>query len=155
MHGWISSWKNTVHSSQVTWVYSYIYAWSLPFPHLWSPPEDSVLSGKQSPKPSPLPQPLGCLTGASQQVSSLCHRHLSQSLWLEVCKYNDVHLLGERWKSYLKQLFGYQLLGNKYIFNEIKQSGSIDWLRTIAFKYSLVARTVNILFYSISSVGLD
>lgn len=26
---------------------------------------------------------------------------------------------------YLKQLFGYQLLGNKYIFNEIKQSSRI------------------------------
>ena len=80
----------------------------------------------KAPSLPPLPQPLGCLTGASRQVSSLRHRHLSQSLWLEMCKYNDVHLLGEQWKSYLKQLFGYQLLGNKYIFNEIKQSSSID-----------------------------
>lgn len=44
--------KNTVHSSQVTWV-SYIYAWSLIFPPLWSPSEDAMLSGEQDPKPSP------------------------------------------------------------------------------------------------------
>lgn len=148
--------KNTVHSSQVTWVYSYIYAWSLIFPHLWSPSEDAMLSGDQDLKPSPSCSASGMFSrGKSAGLISVPQTFVTESLWLEMCKYNDAHLLREQWKSYLKQLFGYQLLGNKYIFNEIKQSGSIDWLRTIAFKYSLVARTVNILFHSISSVGLS
>lgn len=96
---------------------------------LLKPPEEEMLSGNQGDQAPCLPalsQPWGKLKVAGGQGPSLCHERLSRGhLWLEMCKHDNVHDPIERRKSLSKAADGYQLLGNKYIFNELQQSSRI------------------------------